>query len=112
MSIPGRVFAAESAAADMRDRPVDTAPSEFNCSTRACWVAANGPKVLWDRVPRWVDAGKYVTSAGVSAGTDLGFYLVSRLAGRTIAETAVRAAEYDWHRDPRQPIRFPPQAEV
>jgi putative intracellular protease/amidase len=76
------------------------------------WVAGQGPKVLWDSVPRWVDAGKYVTSAGVSAGTDLGFYLVSRLAGRAVAETAARAAEYDWHRDPLQPIYFPPQAAV
>ena len=53
-----------------------------------------------------------MTSAGVSAGTDLGFYLVSRLAGRAVAENAVRAAEYDWHRDPQQPIYFPPQADV
>src|SRR5437773_9018184 len=32
------------------------------------WVTQHGPKVLWDSVSRWVDAGKYVTSAGVSAG--------------------------------------------
>jgi transcriptional regulator GlxA family with amidase domain len=76
------------------------------------WVASQGPNVLWDSVSRWVDTGKYVTSAGVSAGTDLGFYLVSRLAGRAVAENAVRAAEYDWHRDPQEPIRYPPQAGV
>jgi len=76
------------------------------------WVAGQGPLVLWDNVSRWVDAGKYVTSAGVSAGTDLGFYLVSRLAGRAVAETAVIAAEYDWHRDPQQPINYPQQASV
>jgi transcriptional regulator GlxA family with amidase domain len=56
--------------------------------------------------------GKYCTSAGVSAGTDLGFYLVSRLAGRAVAEAAAIAAEYDWHRDPLQPIYYPQQAEV
>jgi transcriptional regulator GlxA family with amidase domain len=72
------------------------------------WVASHGPKVHWDRVSRWVDAGKYVTSAGVSAGTDLGFYLVSRLVNREVAEIAVRSAEYDWHRDPKQPIYYPP----
>jgi transcriptional regulator GlxA family with amidase domain len=65
---------------------------------------------LWDSVARWVDAGKYVTSAGVSAGTDLGFHLVSRLAGRAVAEAAAMAAEYDWHRDPPAPIFYPPQA--
>jgi transcriptional regulator GlxA family with amidase domain len=72
------------------------------------WVAAQGPKVKWDRVSRWVDAGKYVTSAGVSAGTDMGFYLVSRLAGYPVAVNAVIAAEYDWHRDPQTPITYPP----
>jgi transcriptional regulator GlxA family with amidase domain len=65
-------------------------------------VAQQGPRVLWDNVARWVDAGKYVSSAGVSAGTDLGFYPVSRLAGRAVAEIAAMAAEYDWHRRPTQ----------
>ena len=51
-----------------------------------------------------------MTSAGVSAGTDLGFYLVSRLAGRGVAENAVADAEYDWHRDPQAPIFYPQQA--
>src|ERR1700737_4561822 len=74
------------------------------------WVASHGRRVLWDSVSRWVDAGKYVTSAGVSAGTDLGFHLVSRLAGRAVAENAVAAAEYDWHRDPQAPINYPQRA--
>jgi putative intracellular protease/amidase len=74
------------------------------------WVIQHGPNVLWDSVSRWVDAGKYATSAGVSAGTDLGFHLVSRLAGRAVAEIAVAAAEYDWHRDPQVPIFYPQQA--
>ena len=76
------------------------------------WVSSFGTKVLWNNVSRWVDAGKYVTSAGVSAGTDMAFHLVSRLAGRAVAETAVKAAEYDWHRNPDQPIAYPQQAEV
>jgi putative intracellular protease/amidase len=71
------------------------------------WVAEFGPRVQWDNVARWVDAGHYVTSAGVSAGTDMGFYLVKRLAGRAIAEQAAKSAEYDWHRDPEQPIYYP-----
>ncbi len=76
------------------------------------WVVKQGPAVLWDSVSRWVDAGRYVTSAGVSAGTDMGFYLVSRLCGRAVAENAARGAEYDWHRDPQEPIQYPQQAEV
>jgi putative intracellular protease/amidase len=74
------------------------------------WVASFGPKVEWDNVSRWVDAGRFVTSAGVSAGTDMGFYLVSRLAGLAVAETAAIMAEYDWHRDPKTPIFYPQQA--
>ena len=42
----------------------------------------------------------------------MGFHLVSRLAGRAVAETAVKSAEYDWHRDPEQPIQYPQQAAV
>ena len=76
------------------------------------WVTRFGPRVLWDNVARWVDAGKYVTSAGVSAGTDMAYHLVSRLAGRAVAEAAAIGAEYDWHRDPNQPIFYPHQAMV
>ena len=76
------------------------------------WVTQFGPKVYWDNVSRWVDAGKYVTSAGVSAGTDMAFHLVSRLAGRAVAETAAMAAEYDWHRNPEEAIYYPQQASV
>lgn len=76
------------------------------------WVAGFGPRVLWDNVSRWVDTGRYVTSAGVSAGTDMAWHLVARLAGRAVAEQAALAAEYDWHRDPEQPIFYPEQATV
>lgn len=76
------------------------------------FVTSFGPRVLWDNVSRWVDAGRYVTSSGTSAGTDMAFHLVSRLAGRAVAEAATRASEYDWHRDPQQPIFYPQQADV
>jgi putative intracellular protease/amidase len=90
---------------------LDGRPATTNHGAFA-WVTEQGPKVLWDSVSRWVDAGRYVTSAGVSAGTDLGFYLVSRLAGRAVAENAVATAEYDWRRDPQTPIVYPQRAEV
>jgi putative intracellular protease/amidase len=76
------------------------------------WVTGFGPLVQWNNVSRWVDAGHYVTSAGVSAGTDMAFHLVERLAGRAVAEVAAQAAEYDWHRDPEEPIYYPQQAVV
>lgn len=90
---------------------LDGKPATTNHQAFA-WVTQFGPRVLWDNVSRWVDAGKYVTSAGVSAGTDMAFYLVERLAGRAVAETAAKGAEYDWHRDPQQPIFYPQQATV
>src|SRR5271166_2312280 len=90
---------------------LDGLPAATNHDAFA-WVAQHGPWVLWNNVARWVDAGKYVSSAGVSAGTDLGFYLVSRLAGQATSEIAATAAEYDWHRDPNQPIFYPQQASV
>lgn len=90
---------------------LDGKPATTNHQAFA-WVTQFGPRVLWDNVSRWVDAGHYVTSAGVSAGTDMAFYLVERLAGRAVAEMAAKQAEYDWHRDPQQPIFYPEQAAV
>jgi putative intracellular protease/amidase len=90
---------------------LDGKPAATNHAAFA-WVTSWGPRVLWDNVSRWVDAGKYVTSAGVSSGTDMAFHLVDRLAGRAVAEAAAKQAEYDWHRDPQQPIYYPEQATV
>lgn len=90
---------------------LDGLPAATNHEAFA-WVTGFGPRVLWDNVARWVDAGRYVTSAGVSAGTDMAYHLVSRLAGRAVAEAAAIGAEYDWHRDPDQPIFYPEQASV
>jgi putative intracellular protease/amidase len=90
---------------------LDGKPAATNHAAFA-WVTSQGPRVLWDNVSRWVDAGRYVTSAGVSAGTDMAFYLVKRLAGRAVAEVAATGAEYDWHRDPEEPIFYPQQAAV
>jgi len=90
---------------------LDGRPAATNHEAFA-WVTGFGARVLWDNVARWVDAGRYVTSAGVSAGTDMAFHLVSRLAGRAVAETAAISAEYDWRRDPDQPTFYPQQAVV
>lgn len=99
--------AAILAAAGLLDgKPATTNHAAFG------WVSGFGARVQWDNVSRWVDAGRYVTSAGVSAGTDMGFYLVKRLAGRAVAEVAAKSAEYDWHRDPEEPIHYPQQAAV
>ena len=46
---------------------------------------------------RVVRAGKVVTSAGVSAGIDLAFWLAGEIAGRERAEAIQLAIEYDPH---------------
>lgn len=44
---------------------------------------------------RWVDEGKVITAAGVSAGIDLAIHLVARLAGEPLAKIVQLGIEYD-----------------
>jgi transcriptional regulator GlxA family with amidase domain len=64
------------------------------------WVVTQGPRVQWVRKARWVDAGKFVTSSGVSAGTDMALAVVARTTRPAIAEQLARIMEWTWHRDP------------
>jgi transcriptional regulator GlxA family with amidase domain len=49
---------------------------------------------------RYVDAGRVITTAGVSAGLDGALHLVDRLAGREVAENAAKfLMEYPWRPD-------------
>lgn len=45
---------------------------------------------------RWVEAGKFVTSGGISAGIDMSLYLVSKLGNRELAEKTAKQMEYNW----------------
>ena len=45
---------------------------------------------------KYVDAGKVVTSGGISAGIGMALYMVARLAGREVALATARRMEYDW----------------
>lgn len=47
---------------------------------------------------RYIDQGTLVTSAGISAGTDMSLHLVARLGGEDLAVKTARQMEYDWHR--------------
>jgi putative intracellular protease/amidase len=64
------------------------------------WAVSVAPGVHWQRSARWVVDGKYVTSSGVSAGTDMALHLVETLYDRMIAEIAADLAEYSWNDDP------------
>ncbi len=62
-------------------------------------VRAQGPTVDWVEAARWVDAGRVVTSSGVSAGMDMALALIARLIDADSAEAVAVAAEYTWNRD-------------
>ncbi|WP_354355799.1 DJ-1/PfpI family protein [Variovorax boronicumulans] len=48
---------------------------------------------------RWVDSGRIVSSAGISAGIDMSLHLVERLAGTALAERTARQMDYAWTRN-------------
>jgi transcriptional regulator GlxA family with amidase domain len=58
------------------------------------------PQVQVVRAGRWVDEGKVVTSAGVSAGIDMSLYVVERLLDTQAAEQTARQMEYTWQNHP------------
>lgn len=58
------------------------------------------PKVQWVKQARWVEDGKFFTSSGVSAGTDMALGALANLYGEEKAEKTALECEYSWHRDP------------
>jgi putative intracellular protease/amidase len=52
-------------------------------------------KVVSDR--RWADNGKFITTAGLSAGIDGALHVVSKLRGEAAAQMVALNMEYDWH---------------
>jgi transcriptional regulator GlxA family with amidase domain len=59
-------------------------------------MKARFPSVTIIAGQRWLEAGKVVTSAGVSAGIDMSLHLVERFAGRDLAVRTARQMEYQW----------------
>ena len=49
---------------------------------------------------RFVDQGRVVTTAGVSAGIDGALHVVARLLGREVADQTARYMEYRWSPEP------------
>jgi transcriptional regulator GlxA family with amidase domain len=45
---------------------------------------------------RWVDNGKIILSAGVSAGIDMSYHIVEKLFGEAVALEGARYAQYDY----------------
>lgn len=63
------------------------------------WATSQGPNVQWVRQARWVEDGKYFTSSGVSAGTDMALALIAKLFGSDRAQSVADGAEYRWNSD-------------
>ncbi len=61
------------------------------------WVQSQGENTEWVRSARWVEDGRFATSSGVSAGTDLALALIARHFDRATAERVARDAEYLWN---------------
>jgi transcriptional regulator GlxA family with amidase domain len=49
---------------------------------------------------RFVDSGRFITTAGVSAGIDGSLHLAARLFGRVVADQTARYMEYHWTPEP------------
>lgn len=64
------------------------------------WATGQSKAVQWQARARWVIDGKYITSSGVSAGTDMALGLVEKLYDRARAEQIALGAEYVWNSDP------------
>jgi transcriptional regulator GlxA family with amidase domain len=65
------------------------------------WVEIEAMRQRFPRVQvrddyRVVEAGRIITSAGVSAGLDMALHLIARLFGRDAARETARSIEYRW----------------
>lgn len=66
------------------------------------WVMQQGPAVRWMKHARWVEDGKFFTSAGVAAGIDMSLAVIEKCYGRALAEETALATEYVWNRNALQ----------
>lgn len=58
------------------------------------WVTSLNPKVNWVRKARWVQDGPFLTSSGVSAGTDAAVCAVKTLLSPQEAAAAAKRLEH------------------
>jgi putative intracellular protease/amidase len=63
-------------------------------------ATSQSDKVEWVERARWVEDGPFVTSSGVSAGTDMALAVIARLYGRERAQLVADVTEYEWQSDP------------
>jgi transcriptional regulator GlxA family with amidase domain len=54
------------------------------------------PKTKIEAEKRFIDNGKIIASAGISAGIDMSLYVVAKLLGKEQARETAKYMEYDW----------------
>jgi transcriptional regulator GlxA family with amidase domain len=59
-------------------------------------LEAVAPDTTIDPAKRFIDNGKVVTSAGISAGIDMSLHIVAKLLGHEQAVETAKYMEYDW----------------
>lgn len=60
------------------------------------------PTLTLEQGVRWVDNGRVITSAGVSAGIDMSLYILSKLFGEDQAARTARYMEYEHYESSRK----------
>lgn len=70
-------------------------------------LQAAAPKARVTNGRRFVDNGRYITTAGVSAGIDGALHLAARLFGRAVADQTARYMEYHWTPEPYLAASYP-----
>ncbi|ABZ74739.1 ThiJ/PfpI domain protein [Shewanella halifaxensis HAW-EB4] len=63
------------------------------------WVTSLNDNPQWQPKARWVFDGKFLTSSGVSAGTDAALFWVKHLHGEQEARRIEALTEYSWNQD-------------
>ena len=63
------------------------------------WVTSLSAQVHWVKKARWCADGRFYTSSGVSAGTDMALAFIADRHGETAAEEIAQHIEYRWHND-------------
>lgn len=59
-------------------------------------LEALAPSGVIERDKRFIDTGKILTSAGISAGIDMSLHVIARLYGSDVAEKTAAYMEYRW----------------
>lgn len=63
------------------------------------WATSLSAQVNWVKKARWYADGRFYTSSGVSAGTDMALAFIADRHGETAAEEIAQHIEYRWHND-------------